>query len=62
MNYDVINEVKKTYEELLPHVDAKDLDEAIAVCYQKGITIAELSKATYEYLYPVREPFLYEDE
>ncbi len=59
---DIIKSCKASYAELLPDVNQKDLDEAIAVTYLSGMTKEELTKATYAYLYPVREPLLYYDD
>ncbi len=57
----IIIRTKTTYEQL-PSINKDDLENAINACYEEGITSPELTKKTYRYLYPVKEPRLWDKE
>ncbi len=55
----VFRDVSEKYKSLAPNVHTADLQEAMDICYKEGMTAEELTKKTYSFLYPVREPLLY---
>jgi hypothetical protein len=56
----LFDEVRGAFKKLLPDVDQSKVELALEACYEDGICKLELTKITYAYLYPPREPTLWD--
>lgn len=54
-----ITQALESFHKLLPNVSVKNASEALDACWYDGITLEQLTKASYQYLYPPREPSLW---
>lgn len=50
---------KETYYKLLPNLAVDKVQTALEATWYEGITLEQLTKASYQYLYPPREPSLW---
>lgn len=55
----LFDECRAGYKRLLPDVKSEDLEEALEECYEEGMSGSELTKLTYSFLHPVKEPSLW---